>query len=303
MGKKYYIPSLPYLRGGLEKDCKNIIVKDSEHLIELNTDTEIESFIGAVKNIEYVSDKNFYDFFKERLPEVANQINDIPISHEDLKGALRFIFNDLPEEAFESENIVECLTKIFNHVIRKNEITFHVTNIANGSLLCEQDYKYSKFQEFYFQMMKLEYNLDSYYSIYYNAQVALLHLFTKEILFSEEIISDSKEALLRRVFNLNGQALGDFKLRLEDIRNQIQSHRVTIKRTNIPLPAKYDCLEQSTLDKVNLVLADVNQKIDETYEAKNKLADEMKKRHGLLSKETAKKIMRENKWLKILLKE
>ncbi len=152
-------------------------------------------------------------------------------------------------------------------------------------------------------MMKLVYNLETYYLFFCNTQCLLRDTSVREIAFSDHIIDDKKENILNRVFNIAGNNLLDLRLRLEHFKNQINSNRVTIKRAGINLPRKYDTMEKIALEKINATIQDLETKVSQTEESKRKLRDEMRRRHGLISKWTLKSILREITWIRPLVKD
>lgn len=290
MGDKYYIPGLPELKKNLEKDCKELIVPDSNNLIKLEKEEDRKKLIDSIKNIQYINDQDLHAFYEEHMPEVAELVKRVPIDTNELKDALRHIFNDIPDEYFEGRNILQCLSATFNYVIRKNEIEFLVINIAE--LKYDESYKYNKFQEFYFEMMKFNFNLEPYWIFFSNTQALLQRLFLKEVLFSDSKITDEKQKLLNRIFNLNGKALSDFDFKLNNVKNQIKSNKITLKRTKIPLPKKYNEYEKKALENIDKVQSEIKGEIEKNKEAKKQLQEEIEKRHGWISKTTAKKLLR-----------
>lgn len=287
----YYIPGLADIKDKLKYDCKELIVTDSKNLIRLDTKKEKKKFIQSIKETQYINDKKLYEFYKEYMPEMTGIVTRVPINTQELKKSLEHIFLDIPSESFEGKSILECLTTTFNHVIRKYEIEFYITHINNDELKFDQTYKYNKFQEFYFYMMKLNYNLDPYWFFFSNTQALLKRLFLKEILFSETKITDKKQKLLNRVFNMNGQALADFDYKLTNVTQHIKANRNTLKRTQFPLLPKYKEYEEKTLREIDNVKKEISELIAFNRDSKKQLEEEIKKRHGLISKITAKKIL------------
>lgn len=219
-------------------------------------------------------------------------------------NALMFIFNDYPPNLLEDDNILIGLRKFFNHIIKKNEITFILNNIRNKSLLYDDKWKYKKFQDFYFQMKKTVYNLDTYYLFFSNAQYLLRDTTLKEIAFSDDIINDKKERILNRVFNICGKNFLDLKQRLTYMKNQIIHNQQTLKRTLIfkKLPKRYKEMEEIALHKINNTIDDIEKKVKESDELKVRLREEIKRRHGFFSKQTLKNIFKEFKWFRPFLK-
>lgn len=292
MGNIYYIPRLPEIKKNLKEDCKALIVPNSKNLINLENQEDREKLIDSIKNIQYINDLDLYNFYKDRLPEISKLVKKVPIDNNELKETLKHIFNDIPDDYFEGKDMVQCLTTTFNYVIRKYETEFLVINIANGELLYDESYKYRKFQEFYFEMMKFNFNLEPYWLFFCNAQALLQKLFLKEILFSNSKITDEKQQLLNRIFNLNGKALSDFDFRLNNVKSQIKFNRITLKRTKIPLPTKYKDYEKKTLEDIGKIQNEVKEEIQKIKEAKKQLQEEIEKRHGWISKTTAKKLLK-----------
>jgi hypothetical protein len=303
MGDRYYIPILPFVQDSLDSTSKALIVPNENNIVEFNSETDFNNFLDSLNNVEYIDDKKIYDIMQELVPDISDYIKDVPMPLEDLKGAFGNLIEGIPDERFAGKPLAYCLKIMFDSIIRKNENTFIVLNIRNGSLKCNEDYKYHKTESLYFDMMKLEYNLDTYYSFFCDVQSALRTIFLKNILFSDDPIDDVKKNLINRAFNINGQALADFRQALEGAKSKINNHRWTIKKINMPLLPRYNEIEKATLSKISDTLVDVDKNIKETYESKKQLAEEIKKRHNLISIETAKNLLREIKWLRPFIKE
>jgi len=288
----YYVPVLPYIKKDLSNECKGLIIPENKNLIRLNSAKDRKNFIQSIKNIQFIKDKELYDFYKKNMPEITDVVTTVPIKSEELKDALKQIFHDIPDESFEGKTILQCLTTTFNYVIQKNEIDFLAINIANDELRYDLNYKYTKFQEFYFYMLKFAFNLDPYWLFFSATQDLIQKLFLKEVLFSDDTIDRQKEQLLNRVFNINGKALSEFHYQLSTVVNKIQANKITIDRTKIPIPSKYKKYEIETTRKIKKLQDEMIKKIEYTNKAKKELRGEVRLRHGIISKNTAKKLLR-----------
>ena len=293
---KYYIPSLPLLLKYMKRKSSGLIVHENENVIEFNSVENIVEFSEEIKKFEFISSNELSEYFKNYFPRVTPHLNTIPISQDSIKEALRFIYDELPDDVYENDTIIVGLQKLLNHVIRKNEITFIVLNIANDTLRYDEGYRYTKAQDFYFKMLKLSYNIDSYYDFFCRSQSVLRRIFVNEILFSETIIDREKQNVLNQAFNITGRNLQEFKFKLELFKDEIKRHRTTIKRTRIPVPKKYNQIEKEAILKIDETLKDVEKRIKETRESKKDLEQEIKKRHGIISLETAKELFDLIKW-------
>lgn len=287
----YYIPFLEDIKDDLSKNCKSLIVPQTTNLIKISSNEEKQLFINNIKQLIYLKDKELSDYFKKNMPEVSNFLRVVPIKNDELREMLRHIFYDIPEDSFKGSTVLQSLTSTFNYVIRKNEIEFLIQNLANDELLYDVAYKYKSQANFYYNLMKFKFNLDSYWLFFSNTQAALRRLFLKQILFSEGRITGKEQQLLNRVFNLNGSAMSDFDYQLEVLKNQIHANKLTLKRTRIPVSPKYRKYEQECLERIIEVQKEVKKIIKTNQEDKKNLEIEIKKRHGLISRETAKKLL------------
>ena len=303
MDDEYYIPEWEFLRDKLEEGDKNALaIQNKGNVIRIRNEEDRSNFIESIKKIEFINDKELYDYFKENFYGAIKYLEIKPIQVPALKEALSFLFEELPDDLFEQDDVITALKKLFNHFIKKNEITFIVMNMSNKNLNYDGDYKYKTLQEFYFLMLKLDYNLDTYYEFFCRTQSALSRLFSKEILFSDEKIDRKRQDLLNRIFNLTANNLEDYKMKLEIVKNQIKGHRRTIKIANIITLDKYNIQEKQVLEKIDSTIKDINERVNECYTSKKRLEEEVKKRHGLISIETAKNILKEIKWFRPFVK-
>ena len=206
-------------------------------------------------------------------------------------NALKYIFTEIPDESFEEKNILDSLTTTFNYVIGKNEIDFLILNINNDELRYNFGYKYKSQQDFYFDIMKFTFNLPSYWMFFSNTQSTLRRLFLKEIMFSDDVITSEKQQLLNRIFNVNGNALSEFDFKLDHMKSKIKSNRITLKRAKLPELPKYREYEKNCLKLIDEIQREVKIVIEDNIESKKNLESEIKKRHGIISKESAKKIL------------
>lgn len=298
MGKKYFIPDLPFIQKHIKGNSKALIVKGETNIVEFNSKEDMDRFIEDIQKSEFVNDKELVSNIKEYLPGVDRFFTEIPIAQPEIINALMFIFNDYPSDLIEDDNILTGLRKFFNHVIKKNEITFLLNNIRNGTLLYDENWKHKIFQKFYFLMKKTAYNLDTYYFFFSNTQYLLRDTVLRELMFSDKVITDKKECILNRVFNICGNNFLNLKKRLVHMKNQIINNQKTLKRTTIikKLPKKYKEMEKIALKKIDATIEDIDTKIKDCNDCKIRLREEIKRRHGFFSKQTLKRIFKEFKW-------
>lgn len=300
MEKKYYIPNLPFIKKYLKGKSKNVIVKGESNLVEFKTKEDMNLFLDSIRTSEFINDSELLSNIKKYLPGVEKYFHKKPVSHQEIIDTLMFIFNDYPPDLLDDDNSLTGLRKFFNHIIRKNETTFIIENIKNGTLSYDKEWNHRKFQDFYFEMKKMVYNLDTYYFMFYNIQYLLRDISLREIVFSDEYIDDKKEEVLNRIFNIYGNNFLDLKQRLVHWKNQIQNNHITLKRTKImrKLPHKYKEMEESALNKIENTIKDIDKNINGCEEMKLRLREEMKRRHRFLSKHTLKKILNEFRWFR-----
>lgn len=300
MGDKYFIPNLPILLKNADKDSKALIKVTGQNIIEINSPEEKQALITSIQNRDFISDKEFKEYLDSALPILSKQIEKLPINLEELKESFRFVFNEIPDEIFEGKDIVSILKNILNFTIKKHEVSFIVFSIQDGSLRYNESYRYPKVYAFFFNMKKLSYDIEVYYAMLCNCYSVLERTFLKEITFGERKIGMQEQNLLNRIFNLSGKNFVEFKFKLERLKSEIQEEKVFIKRTQIPTPEKYNIEEEILLRKIDEVCKDIGIKIEKIENAKKELAEEARKRHGILSWETAKKLLTAIGYLKSL---
>lgn len=303
MEGKFYIPNLSKIQEELNSDSKALILSDEPNVVNFDSEEAYQHFLDNINSIEYIHDKELKKVIFEAVPELADEFSHATYSIQDLRDGLGHIFEDLPDKAFEGKNIVEAIKLIFNNFIRKNENTFLAINIGNGNLRYDDTYKFKKNQVIYYDMMKTEYNLEVYYDFITRVTQVLRRIFLRQILFDDSPITDKKRELLNRAFNVSGNMLVDFQENMDGLKSELKGHKITLKRTNIPVLPEHKTIESRLLDKIDSVIEDSEEQIKKIHESKKQLAEEIKKRHGIFSIETAKKLLREVKWLKPFIKE
>src|SRR3989338_3060582 len=288
MGKKYYIPNFQQYQKQLS--CSEVVPMKlvKNNLIELENDEEIQSVIQGIEKFEYVTDKEVKEFFDTNLPEISRRITSVPIRIDELKSAFRAIFSELPDDLFEGDDPLSIIKKVMNFVFRKKEITFIILNFKNGKLLFNDTFKHYPTAEFYFNMMKLSYDLETYYTTVCDSQEAIQTVFLRQILFSNKKLEKDDINILNQVMNLSGNRLLDLREKMNALLREIREHKTFIKRTTLPVPMEYYTQEKETTEKINTTISDIDIRIQKIKEAKKIIEEQIKKNRGLLSMENAK---------------
>lgn len=291
MGKKYFIPNLPLFRKYMNGSTKAIMKITKENIIEVDSNEDVKALINSIRKTDFVNDNEVKEFFDTNFPEISKQIIEVPLNLDELKRAFRFIFSELPDEIFEEKNTIELLKKVLNFVFRKKEVRFIILNILNRKLGYKDYYRHPPTVEFYYGMIKLSYNLDTYYATICDAQKVIQRAILKEILFSERNIGRKELNLINRGLNISGNFFVDFQTRLEEILKEIREHKTFIKRTNLIAPDNYNQEEIEATKKINETILDVEVRINKIQEAKKIIEKEIRERKGIINIENAKFII------------
>lgn len=91
-------------------------------------------------------------------------------------------------------------------------------------------------------------------------------------------------------------------MRLEHYKNFIISEERTIKRSGIHPPRKYWIMQKHTLETIDTTIRDLNQRVKYVADCKEKLRNEMRNRHGIISKRTLTVLWEELKGVLPLIK-
>ncbi len=305
MAKVIYIPDLDFFEQFLDDECKQFIISKERSLVRFEDDKQKKAFLDAINNIEFVDKKRVEDIIKDVDPKILRQINDAPFNLESVDYALSRLFSEIDTEVIQGADFIKVIIELFNHTIRKNEITFIAIGFADGSLEYDTKYPWHKNQAFLFQLRKLNFSLDTYYSFYSKLQSSFTHAFLTKIRFGEQKISDKEFEFLKRCLNENAKRLSSFKLQLETIEQEIKEQVITLKRTGFfkkeKLPNNFLETIEESLSKLSDKKEMINKEIESIYESKIVLSEELKKRHHIISRETVNKLLSTNKftqWLR-----
>lgn len=300
MGDKYYIPNLQFFLKNMDDSTRSLIKKPAvtnPNVIEIKSMEDTRILTQGIQKSDFFKEQQLYDLVKKNFPEVAKQITKIPMDIKQLKDVFQYVFTEIPEDDFENSTTFEILKKTLNTIIRKGEIEFLILNIHNGKLLYDESRIFhTKTHDFHYNMLKSVYDLDTYYPIFCNTQSLLENVYLKEITFNNKKINRKNLNLLNSAFNFTGNNLADFKIRLNYFLNQINGHRVFLKRTTLPAPKDYKEHEQDALESLKECSLDVDEKIKKTVEAREKLKEEIEKRKWFLSWDNAKTFLQ---WVKL----
>ncbi len=140
-------------------------------------------------------------------------------------------------------------------------------------------------------MIKLTFDLETYYSTICDAQSVIHRALLREILFNSKKIERLELNLINRSLNLTGTSLVDFKFKLEEIQKEIREHKNFIKRTNIAVPVDYYDQELWVSEKIKETIHDADERIGKIYDAKKKVEEKIKENKGVLTLDNAKNIL------------
>lgn len=305
MAKILYIPNLGFFEAFLDDECKQFIISEEKCLVRFDDESQKMKFLDAINKIEFVNEEEIERVIQEVDPLILKQIKHTPLNLEAIDDALHKLFSGIDDESIQGVSFIKVMIELFNHTIRKNEVSFIAIGFVNGHLEYDADYPWHKNYAFLFHLRKLNFSLDTYYSFYSRLQSSFTHSFLTKIRFGEEKISDKEFELLKRCLNENAKRLSEFKLQLEDIEQEIKDHIITLKRTGFfseeKLPEGFLETVDESLKLLSSKKQEVAQEIENICQSKTILSEELKKRHYFISKETINKLLSTNKftqWLR-----
>ena len=293
MGKKYYIPNLSKFLGKKGTTTTELMKIDSrsDNIIEFNNDSDINNLLKLIEDYDFVNDKEVKEFFDVNFPEISKELTTMPIDLEELKRTLRFLFSELPDEFFEEKNVVVFLKKALNFLFRKKEAFFIMTNVKNGTLEYKDIYRHTGTLDFYYGMIKLTYDLETYYSTLCDAQSVIHRALLRDILFNNRKLGRAELNLINRSLNLTGNYFVEFQTRLDEMQKEIREHKQFIKRTYIAVPVDYYKQEFWVTEKIKETIKDTEERIKKVQEAKKMIEEEVNKHKGILTLDNAKIIL------------
>lgn len=291
MGKKYYIPNLPFFLKNLDEGGKALMKIQDNNILEVESERDFNDFITLIRNTEFVNDKEIKEFFDSNFPQI--KFRKIPINLIELKRAFRFMFSDLPDELFEEEDTARLLMRVLNFVFRKKETQFIMLNVLNGRLEYKAHYRHQPILDFYYKMIKLTYDLDTYYETMCDAHKVIQRAILTEIFYTDKKFERKDLEVVNRGLNLTGQHFVALSFKLEEFLKEIREHKTFIKRSGIKerLPFDYDEQENEVIKKINQVLSSIEERRAKIDEAKNIIHQKLAETRGFLTKENAARII------------
>lgn len=289
MAKRYFLPNSELYRRYFTKSNKNLMKLDENNIIEIRNDEDLKDLIKGIQDYDFVGDKEIKEFFDSNFPKV--RIENIPINLEELKRAFRFMFSELPDELFEEKDTIKLLKRVLNFVFRKKEAHFVISHIINGKLEYKDTYKHKSTIEFYFKMIKLSYDLETYYNTICDSQKVIQRAILKEVLFNNKKIDKKDLEIINRGLNITGNFLLEFNFKLEEFLKEIREHESFIKRTGIFPIIEYNTEKIEVIKRIKQTIYDVEIRIDKVTEAKKIIKDKIGEHKGIISSENAKYLL------------
>lgn len=289
---KYYIENLDYfLKNSKENITKSIIVSNEENVIEILNSSQNNQIIQLIKNTEIINDKLIVNYIEENLPTLYKHINTMPIDISELKNYFNQITEELPENVFEGQNIIEILKKISNSIIKKIEIDFIIENVTNGKLRYDEDFKYKRTLKFYYRLIYLNKIIEEYYILFIKIQRINTRIFLKNIFYTERKISKKERELYRYIFNLTSKNILDFEYILESILDKIKNERKFIEKYQIFVTGNYNEEENKLINISESLLEKLRKERKNNDLNKKNLDKKYKENKGIFNKETINTII------------